>query len=114
MTAAINSNVLKFGAQHVQARNRLLYVQSDGKGKLSSSIYRPETGHKYVDRILGKISSLSYSAGTYRISPYIMARMIHPEAKTMSIINHKWTVVFHIEQSNVIVDRIIPSSLIII
>ena len=79
-----------------------------------ASIYRPETGHKYVDRILGKISSLSYSAGTYRISPYIMARMIHPEAKTMSIINHKWTVVFHIEQSNVIVDRIIPSSLIII
>ena len=79
-----------------------------------ASIYRPETGHKYVDRILGKISSLSYSAGTYRISPYIMARMIHPEAKTMNIINHKWTLVFHIEQSNVIVDRIIPSSLIII
>ena len=47
-----------------------------------ASIYRPET-------------SLSYSAGTYRSSPYIMARMIHPEAKTMSIINHKWTVVFH-------------------
>ena len=79
-----------------------------------ASIYRPETGHKYVDRILGKISSLSYSAGTYRISPYIMARMIHPEAKTMNIINHQWTLVFHIEQSNVIVDRIIPSSLIII
>ena len=79
-----------------------------------ASIYRPDTGHKYVDRILGQISSLSYSAGAYRISPYIMARMIHPEAKTMNIINHKWTVVFHIERSNVIVDRIIPSSLIII
>lgn len=79
-----------------------------------ANIYRPETGHKFVNRILGQISSLSYSAGTYRTSPFIMARMIHPQAKTMSIIRHKWTVVFHIEQPNVIVDRILPSSLIII
>ena len=39
-----------------------------------------------------------------------MVKLIHPHAKTMNIINHRWTVVFHINGEYVVVDRIIRSS----
>ena len=38
-----------------------------------------------------------------------MAKSIHPKAETLTIINRKWTVVFHIDDDFVIVDRIFPS-----
>ena len=38
-----------------------------------------------------------------------MAKSIHPKAETLTIINRKWTVVFHIDGDFVIVDRIFPS-----
>lgn len=74
-----------------------------------ASIYRPESGHNYVNRILGQLAALSYSADAYLYSRFELAKAIHPKAKTITIINHKWTVVFHIEGDFVIVDRIIPS-----
>ncbi len=75
-----------------------------------ASQYKSASGHNFVNRILGQIQALTYSAGTYRESPYTFAKRIHPHAKTMSIINHRWTVVFHIDYGYVIVDRIIRSS----
>lgn len=71
--------------------------------------FKSTSGHNFVSRILGQIQALSYSAGTYRESPYMMAKLMHPHAKTMNIINHRWTVVFHIEGEYVIVDHIIRS-----
>ena len=75
-----------------------------------ANVFKSTSGHNFVNRILGQIQALSYSAATYRESPYIMAKLIHPPAKTISIINHRWTVVFHIEGEYVIVDHIIRSS----
>ena len=72
--------------------------------------FKSTSGHNFVSRILGQIQALSYSAGTYRESPYMMAKLMHPHAKTMNIISHRWTVVFHIEGEYVIVDHIIRSS----
>ena len=72
--------------------------------------YKSLSGHHFVSRILGQIQGLSYSAGTYRESPHVMAKLIHPHAKTMNIIHHRWTVVFHINGEYVVVDRIIRSS----
>lgn len=74
-----------------------------------ASIYRPESGHNYVNRILGQLAALSYSADVYQYSRFNLAKAIHPKAKTLTIINRKWTVVFHIDGDFVIVDRIIPS-----
>ena len=74
-----------------------------------ASFYRPESGHKYVNRILGQLAALSYAADTYQYSRFKMAKSIHPKAKTLTIINHKWTVVFHIDGDFVIVDRIFPA-----
>lgn len=72
--------------------------------------FKSASGHNFVNRILGQIQALSYSAGTYRESPYAMVKLIHPHAKTMNIINHRWMVVFHVDGDYVIVDRIIRSS----
>ena len=74
-----------------------------------ASIYRPDSGHKYVNRILGQLAALSYSADAYQDSRFTLAKAIHPKAKTITIVNHKWTVVFHIDGDFVIVDRIIPA-----
>lgn len=74
-----------------------------------ASIYRPESSHKYVNRILGQLAALSYSADAYQYSRFKIAKSIHPKAKTLTIINRKWTVVFHIDGDFVIVDRIIPA-----
>ena len=77
--------------------------------KYIASIHRPESGHNYVNRILGQLVALSYSADAYQYSRFKLAKAIHPKAKTLTIINHKWTVVFHIDGDFVIVDRIFPS-----
>ena len=71
--------------------------------------FKSTSGHNFVNRILGQIQALSFSAGTYHESPFAMVKLIHPHAKTMNIINHRWTVVFHID-GEYVVDRIIRSS----
>ena len=81
----------------------------DAVSKYIASIYRPESGHKYVNRVLGQLAALSYSADAYQYSRFTLAKAIHPKAKTITIINRKWSVVFHIDGDFVIVDRIIPS-----
>ena len=78
-----------------------------------AGLYRPDSGHKYVNRILAQLASLSYTADIYPFSRYAIAKAIHPKAKTLYIINHKWTVVFHVSGNYVIVDRIIPSKMMI-
>ena len=81
----------------------------EAMAKYVASLYRPESGHKYVNRILGQLAALSYSADAYQYSRFALAKAIHPKAKTLTIINHKWTVVFHTDGDLVIVDRIIPA-----
>lgn len=85
----------------------------DGMARYIASLYRVESGHNYANRILGKLASLSYTADMYRYSQFATARRIHPKAKTLSIMNHKWTVVFHIDGDFVIIDRFIPSKLMV-
>ena len=75
-----------------------------------ANVFKSASGHKFINRILGQIQALSYSAGTYRESPFAMVKHIHPHAKTMNIINHRWTVVFHIDDEFVVIDRIIRSN----
>lgn len=78
-----------------------------------SSLYRPESGHKYVNKILGRLASLSFTADIYQNSQFAIAKEIHPMAKTMSIINHRWTVVFHTNEDYLIIDRIFPSKMMV-
>ena len=74
------------------------------------SIYTEESARKYRKVFLFELDYLSYYASIFPKSRFQTALKIHPEAKTLSIMNHHWTVVFHIEGDYVIVDRILPSS----
>ena len=85
----------------------------DGIAQYVSSLHRPESGHKYVNKILGRLASLSFTADIFQTSRFAIAKEIHPMAKTMSIINHRWTVIFHTTDDNVIIDRIIPSKMMV-
>lgn len=76
-----------------------------------ASIYRLESGHKFVNKILGQLASLSYTAGIYKHSNNATAKQIHPNAKTLSIVNHRWTVIFHTNYNYAIIDRIMPSKM---
>ena len=51
------------------------------------------------------------TADIYQRSCFSVAKKIHPNAKTVSIMNHRWTIVFHIEGQYVMIDRIIPSKM---
>ena len=85
----------------------------DDIAKYIASIYRPDSGHKFVNKILGQLASLSYTAGIYKHSNYTIAKQIHPNAKTLSIVNHRWTVIFHTFDNFAIIDRIMPSKMMI-
>ena len=85
----------------------------DGIASYVASLYRPESGHRYVNKVLGQLVSLSYTADIHPLSRYTNAKTIHPKAKTVSIVNHRWTVVYHISGGFVIIDRILPSKMMI-
>ena len=87
------------------------YTDLDEMALYIAKLYRPESGHNYVNRILGQLAALSYTADIYQFSHLMTAKRIHPQAKTLSIMNHRWTAVFHIESIYVIIDRIIPSKM---
>ena len=111
------NNLEKFSIKNLMIAMRIYQViisfevlsELEAMAKYIASIYRPESGHNYVNRVLGQLAALSYSADAYQYSRFPLAKTIHPKAKTISIINHKWTVVFHIDGDFVIVDKIIPS-----
>ena len=75
-------------------------------------IYRLESGLRYVGRIREKLEALSYAADALPHSRRRVVQNIHPKAKTITIMNHKWTAVFHISEGFVIIDRILPSKII--
>ena len=89
------------------------YSDLDEMAFYIAQLYRPESGHNYVNRILGQLAALSYTADIYQFSRLMTAKRIHPQAKTLSIMNHRWTVVFHTEGTFVIIDRIIPSKMMV-
>ena len=77
-----------------------------------ASIYRKESGLRYKNRIQKQLDSLAYCADALPKSRRKTVIAIHSEAKTLSIMNRRWTVVFHIDRRYVLVDRIIPSKMI--
>lgn len=67
---------------------------------------------QYISRLRTEIEVLSYLADAIAKSKYRLPKMYHPDAKTYSVGNKKLTVIFHIEDEYVLVDKILPSSMI--
>ena len=66
---------------------------------------------KYLARLRREIETLSYLADSLPESSYGIPRLYHPNAKTMTVGNHKLTVIFHTDGAYVIVDKILPSAM---
>ena len=67
---------------------------------------------RYLQRLREEVETLSYLAPMLPESKYELPKRYHPKAKTYVVGNKKLTVIFHIEEDYVIVDKILPSALI--
>ncbi len=43
-----------------------------------ANIYRPESGHKFVNKVLGQLASLSFTAGIYNIATMPRQKALTP------------------------------------
>jgi hypothetical protein len=75
-----------------------------------TSINTEKSGLNYETKLIHSLLPLRNCAGSIQYSHFRTAQEIHPKAKTLSIMKHRWTVVFHIEGDFVVVDRILSSS----
>ena len=69
---------------------------------------------RYIETMISEVQSLSIFAGLYQPSRSIMLRRIHPQARRMLSHNRRWNYVFHIVGDFVVLDRILPSKMIVI
>jgi len=72
-----------------------------------------KSAYTYLRTIGDEIKSLSVYADCYAESRSKTILSIHPHGRRMLSHNRKWNYVFHIEDGFVIVDRVIPSKMII-
>ena len=72
-----------------------------------------ESAYKYLKTIGDEIKSLSVYADCYAESSSKTIRSVHPHARRMLSHNRKWNYVYHIEDDFVILDRVLPSKMII-
>ena len=66
---------------------------------------------RYADNMREEIKMLSVYADCYGRTTSSTLRLIHPEARRMVSHNRKWIYVYHIEETFVIVDRILPAKI---
>ena len=76
------------------------------------SVSRPEHAERYTQILLDELADLSYLATMRPECPWELPKRYHSQAKTLPICRRKLTAIFHIEGDYVIVDKILPSSLI--
>lgn len=73
----------------------------------------PEHAAKYVRELQAEIMTLRYLAGIIPVSRYRAVRHYHPHAKQLRTRNKKLNIIFHVEGSLAIVDKILASKMII-
>lgn len=76
------------------------------------NVSRPEHAERYTLNLLDELADLSYLATMRPDCPWRLPKRYHPQAKTLPICRRKLTAIFHIDGDYVIVDKILPSSMI--
>ena len=77
------------------------------------SVASERLAEKYTDQLLDDIRALSNPLLTNAIQPsqWRTAKRYHRNAKRLITKNRKWNIIFHTQGNYVIVDAIIPSTL---
>jgi len=76
------------------------------------SVSRPEHAERYTQNLLDELEDLSYLATLRPECQWELPKRYHSQAKTLPICRRKLTAIFHIEGDFVVVDKILPTSLI--
>ena len=74
-----------------------------------TTVLSPSSVDQYIEMLSNEVASLSIIAGIYPISRQKNILKIHTQARRMVSKNRKWNYIYHIENDNVFVDRIIAS-----
>ena len=77
-----------------------------------SQLHTESFARRYINSILDEIEKLYYLAGVLPLSRNMMPLHYHPEAKTIPVGKRKLTVIFHIDGDYAIVDKILPSAMV--
>ena len=68
---------------------------------------------QYTENLLAEIEKLSYLADKMQLSKWKVAKKYHPQARRLITENRKWNIIYHIQGEFVVVDKIIPSSMMV-
>ena len=70
-----------------------------------------ESAIRYANNMREEIKMLALYANLYGKSTSLSLRQIHPEARRVVSHNRRWIYVYHIEETFVVVDRILPAKM---
>lgn len=93
---------------------RISHVAHSDMAELRKFLYAmmsEEGAIRYANNMRAEIKMLSVYADCYGRTTSKSLLAIHPDARRMVSHNRKWVYVFHIENSFVIVDRILPAKM---
>lgn len=68
---------------------------------------------QYTETLIAEIEKLTYLAEKMQLSKWKVAKKYHPQARRLVTKNRKWNIVYHIQGEFVVVNKIIPSSMMI-
>ena len=77
------------------------------------SVSTPEHAVRYTRELGDEILNLRYLAGIIPESNYFSAHQYHPHAKLLSVMNRQLVVIFHEENDTAVVNKILPSKMIV-
>ena len=87
------------------------YADMVGLRKFLKAMMTEDGAVRYANSMRAELKMLSVYADCYGRTTSAMLRLIHPNARRMVSHNRRWLYVYHIEDSCVIVDRILPAKM---
>jgi plasmid stabilization system protein ParE len=84
------------------------YADMDNLRLFLDDMLSEEGAIRYANNMRAEIKMLAVYADCYGRSTSLTLRRIHPNARKMVSHNRKWLYVYHVEDTFVIVDRILP------
>lgn len=90
-----------------------VFADIDDIAEFIVNVSTPEHAVRYAHELQAEIMSLRYLAGIVPESRYRTVRQYHPHAKQLRTRNRKLNIIFHTEGNLAIVDKILPSKMII-
>ena len=83
------------------------------RGDYIISLSTAEHAEAYAQMLVQEMQTLEYLAAIIPFSSWKLAKKYHPYAKVKFTWNRKWCIIFHIEDTFAVVDKLLPARLLI-